>query len=142
MLDNAPPASIRTVDVPVGPAVDGVAPWLACRVAGRMEDPDTPLLLFLHGFPEAAFVWDGMLAHFGRDYRCVAPNLRGYEGSYAPADVAAYRPKLIVQDLAALIQAFGGHAHAVIAHDWGGALAWGLAAAAPQLPPAVWPPSW
>ena len=35
--------------------------------------------MFLHGFPEAAFVWDGMLEHFASRYRCIAPNLRGFE---------------------------------------------------------------
>ena len=52
-------------------------------------DARTPVLLFLHGFPEAAFVWDGLLTHFAQPqhggYRCVAPNLRGYAGSSAPA---------------------------------------------------------
>ncbi|HEV3052805.1 MAG TPA: alpha/beta fold hydrolase, partial [Longimicrobium sp.] len=40
-----------------------------------------PVLVFLHGFPEAAFVWDPLLQHFARPenggWRCVAPNLRG-----------------------------------------------------------------
>lgn len=129
------PAAITVQRIPVGPAdqPEQAQAWLNCRLSGPHDRPDAPLLLFLHGFPEAAFVWDGLLAHFGRHYRCVAPNLRGYEGSYAPADVAAYRPKLIQEDLAGLIRALGGRAHAVIAHDWGGALAWGLAATAPQL---------
>ena len=66
-----------------------------------------PVLMFLHGFPEAAFVWDFMLEHFSRPenggYRCVAPNLRGFEKSGAPPDASAYRPKYLVQDIAALI---------------------------------------
>ncbi len=111
----------------------GEAPWLACRLAGPFDEPDAPLLVFLHGFPEAAFVWDGLLQHFGQHYRCVAPNLRGYEGSFAPAEVSAYKAPHILGDFAGLIQSLGGQAHAVIAHDWGGALAWGLAATAPQL---------
>lgn len=107
---------------------------LHCRVAGQ---PGRPLLLFLHGFPEGAFVWDALLAHFAEPahggYRCVAPFLRGYAPSSTPADVQAYRPKLLVRDLAALITAEGGHAAAVMAHDWGGALAWNLAAQHPEL---------
>jgi pimeloyl-ACP methyl ester carboxylesterase len=106
------------------------APWLDCRVCGPEEGP---LLVFLHGFPEAAFVWDEMLAHFGQHYRCVAPNLRGYPGSYTPAEVKDYRAQLIAGDIAGLIQALDAPAAAVIAHDWGGAVAWGLAATAPQL---------
>ncbi|MDP1564775.1 MAG: alpha/beta hydrolase, partial [Polaromonas sp.] len=151
---------------------------LSCRMAG---DPTRPVLMFLHGFPEAAFVWDGLLAHFARPenggYFCIAPNLRGFEQSSAPADPEAYRAKHLVQDIAALIAAIcdeegveslpasrgrgtgfagpqaqrpsslckgqrtaggtrsdkrGGLA-ALVAHDWGGAVAWSVAATLPQL---------
>ena len=58
---------------------------LSCRAAGERG---RPLLMFLHGFPEAAFVWDGLLEHFTQPenggYRCVAPNLRGFEKSSQP----------------------------------------------------------
>jgi len=107
---------------------------LSCRSTG---EPGRPILMFLHGFPEAAFVWDGLLEHFARPengaYRCIAPNLRGFEHSSAPADVAAYRPKLLVQDIAALITHEGGPIECLVAHDWGGAVAWNLAASQPQL---------
>ena len=105
---------------------------LSCRSAGS---PGRPVLMFLHGFPEAAFVWDGLLAHFAQPehggYRCIAPNLRGFEHSSTPTDVAAYRPKHLVQDIAALIALEGGQLECLIAHDWGGAGAWNLAAAQP-----------
>ena len=97
-----------------------------------------PLVLFLHGFPEAAFAWDALLEHFARPehggYRCVAPNLRGFENSSAPADVKAYRPKHLVQDVLALIEIETGGAPlaALVAHDWGGAVAWNLANQHPQ----------
>jgi len=95
------------------------------------------VLLFLHGFPEAAFVWDELLLHFARPehggYRCVAPNLRGFEASSQPADVAAYRAKHLVQDIAALITIEGGPLACLVAHDWGGAVAWSLANQRPEL---------
>jgi len=107
---------------------------LSCRAAGERG---RPVLLFLHGFPEAAFIWDATLEHFARPenggYRCVAPNLRGFEQSSRPADVKAYRPKFLVQDIAALIEAEGAPIEMLVAHDWGGALAWGLANQFPQL---------
>ena len=102
---------------------------LSCRATGRAG---APLLVFLHGFPEAAFVWDELLEHFGARYRCIAPNLRGFEHSSAPAEVQAYRPKHLMADVAALIEQQGGPAEALIAHDWGGAVAWNLAAQQPQ----------
>ena len=107
---------------------------LSCRSTGAKG---RPVLVFLHGFPEAAFVWDSLLEHFAQPenggYRCVAPNLRGFELSSAPADVSAYRPKHLVADIAALIALEGRELACLIAHDWGGAVAWNLAASQPQL---------
>lgn len=115
---------------------------LSCRSAGARG---RPVLMFLHGFPEAAFVWDGLLTHFAQlgngGFRCVAPNLRGFEHSSAPADVAAYRAKHLAQDIAALIalecgkdqDQHGGQLACLVAHDWGGAVAWNLAASQPHL---------
>jgi pimeloyl-ACP methyl ester carboxylesterase len=103
---------------------------LSCRAAGARG---RPVLLFLHGFPEAAFVWDELLEHFARPehggYRCLAPNLRGYEQSSAPAEPAAYRARHLVQDIAALIAIESPTAPlaCLVAHDWGGAVAWNLA---------------
>jgi len=105
---------------------------LSCRAAGT---PGAPALVFLHGFPEAAFVWDDMLAHFAaQGFRCVAPNLRGYELSSAPTEVSAYKPRHLVQDVAALIDwaSPGQPLACLVAHDWGGALAWNSANQMPQ----------
>ncbi|MEP6739166.1 MAG: alpha/beta fold hydrolase [Caldimonas sp.] len=102
---------------------------LSCRVSGRTGAPP---LVFLHGFPEAAFVWDDLLEHFGDRFLCVAPNLRGYERSSAPAEVDAYHVKHLVADISALIDALGGQIEALVAHDWGGALAWTVAVHRPE----------
>src|SRR5664279_5411228 len=101
---------------------------LSCRACGK---PGDPVLVFLHGFPEAAFVWDDLLEHFGDRFRCVAPNLRGYERSSAPVEIEAYRAKHLVADISALIDDLGGHVEALVAHDWGGAVAWNLAVLRP-----------
>lgn len=109
---------------------------LSCRVSGEVG---RPVVLFLHGFPEAAFVWDDMLRHFAQaehgGYRCIAPNLRGYEHSSAPTEVSEYRPKHLVQDIAALIQLESPNTPlaALVAHDWGGAVAWNFANQHPAL---------
>ena len=106
---------------------------LSCRTAG---EPGRPTLVFLHGFPEAAFVWDSTTEHFAAlGFRCVAPNLRGFEKSSSPVDVAQYRAKHLVQDIAALIaiESPDQPLAALVAHDWGGAVAWNLANQMPQL---------
>nr|WP_297524049.1 alpha/beta hydrolase [uncultured Roseateles sp.] len=108
---------------------------LSCRAAG---EPGRPLMVFLHGFPEAAFIWDDLLAFFADPahggYRCVAPNLRGFERSSAPTEVAAYKAQLMVQDIQQLVasEREDGTMAALVAHDWGGAFAWGYANAFPD----------
>lgn len=108
---------------------------LNCRHSGQSG---RPVLLFLHGFPEGAFAWDAMLVHFSKPenggYFCVAPNLRGFETSSAPTDPAAYRAKFLVQDILALIDIVspGQALAALVAHDWGGAVAWNLANQHPE----------
>jgi pimeloyl-ACP methyl ester carboxylesterase len=103
---------------------------LSCRAAGA---PGRPLMVFLHGFPEAAFIWDELLEYFASPehggYRCVAPNLRGFEKSSSPTEVSAYRAHLLVQDIEQLAQSENadGRIEALVAHDWGGAFGWGYA---------------
>ena len=124
------------IDTFLQPLPHGIT--LSCRAAGERG---RPVLMFLHGFPEAAFVWDELLEHFARPenggYRCVAPNLRGFEQSSAPPEVSAYRPKHLVQDIAALTAletaTAGGALDCLVAHDWGGAVAWNLANQRPEL---------
>lgn len=90
-------------------------------------------MLLLHGFPEAAFVWDEVLEALAPQARCLAPHLRGYERSSAPADVASYRAKHLVADVIALIEHLGAPIDVLVAHDWGGGVAWNLAALRPDL---------
>ncbi len=117
---------IETFDLPLPHGIT-----LSCRACGPV---DAPRLLFLHGFPEGAFIWDALMLGLAADYRCIAPNLRGYERSSAPTEVAAYRAKHLVADVVALIAATGaGPLAALVAHDWGGAVAWNLAVQRPEL---------
>lgn len=108
---------------------------LSCRAAGERG---RPLMVFLHGFPEAAFIWDTLLEHFAKPenggYRCIAPNLRGFERSSSPTEVAQYKPQLLIQDVAELAKSenAAGHIDTLIAHDWGGAFGWGFANALQQ----------
>lgn len=91
------------------------------------------LMLFVHGFPEFWYAWRAQLEHFGADHHAVALDMRGYNLSFKPAEAAAYRAKYLVQDLAELIRHHTSDKAIVVAHDWGGAAAWNLAAQHPQL---------
>ena len=94
---------------------------------------DGPLMLFLHGFPEYWAMWRPMLEHFGaRGWCAVAPDLRGYNLSEKPAAVEDYRPKHLIADVLALAAHYTKDKFVLVAHDWGGAVAWGVAIAHPQ----------
>jgi epoxide hydrolase 4 len=118
--------SIRCFDITLPHGIT-----LSCRA--NAEVPDLPRALLLHGFPEAAFVWDEVMQRLAGRVQCIAPNLRGYERSSAPVEVQAYRAKHLVTDIAALIAQQGAPIDLLVAHDWGGAVAWNLAALKPEL---------
>ena len=92
-----------------------------------------PLILFVHGFPEFWYEWEAQLQEFGRDYFAVAPDLRGFNLSDMPVAREAYKPRQIVDDLRLLIEQLGYQQCILVAHDWGGAIAWNFAIALPQL---------
>lgn len=86
------------------------------------------LALLLHGFPELNFSWRHqmpLLADMG--YRVWAPNQRGYGMSSRPQGIRSYDADKLVADAAALIDASGAKEVTLIAHDWGGAIAWQFA---------------
>jgi pimeloyl-ACP methyl ester carboxylesterase len=58
--------------------------------------------------------------------------MRGYNLSEKPAEVEAYRPKHLGADVLALAEHYTKEKFVLVAHDWGGAVAWGVAIARPQ----------
>ncbi len=90
------------------------------------------LIMFVHGFPEFWYEWKTQLAEFGRDYQAVAPDMRGYNLSSKPAAVDQYQVKYLVEDLRALAEKLGHKKFILVAHDWGGAVAWAFAIAHPD----------
>lgn len=92
-----------------------------------------PRVLLLHGFPEAGFIWQPVMARLQQQARLLAPTQRGYAPSSCPAGDAAYKPRALVADLVALIEQEGAPVDLLVAHDWGGALAWNLAIQRPDL---------
>ncbi len=107
--------------------VNGIRVHYAHAGAGR-------LMLFLHGFPEFWRAWRKPIAHFAaRGWLAVAPDQRGYNLSDKPEGVEAYRPRHLVEDLRQLAASLTRDKFVLVAHDWGGAIAWSLAIAHPEL---------
>ena len=84
------------------------------------------LILFVHGFPEFWYAWKDLLPEFGRDHLAVAPDMRGYNLSSKPTDVTDSAVPHLVDDLRALARSLGHEKFILVAHDWGGGVAWSL----------------
>jgi pimeloyl-ACP methyl ester carboxylesterase len=85
------------------------------------------LVLFAHGFPEFWYAWKNQLLEFGRGYRAVAPDMRGYNFSDKPAGLNHYQINFLCEDLRSLAEYLGYKRFVLVGHDWGGAVAWAFA---------------
>ena len=90
------------------------------------------LILFLHGFPEFWAEWENQLIEFGQDHQAVAVDMRGYNLSSKPDDIKAYHVTDLIEDLRALAEHLGHEKFILVAHDWGGAVAWSFAMRHPE----------
>lgn len=87
-------------------------------------------VLLLHGFPESRHMWHPQVeALSAAGFRVIAPDQRGYSTGARPAGEDAYRVELIVQDAVDLMAALGVADFHLVGHDWGGQIAWLIAAA-------------
>ena len=94
---------------------------------------DGPLVVLLHGFPEFWYGWRHQIAALTEaGLRVVAPDQRGYNLSDKPAGIAAYRLDALADDVADLAAALGRERFAIVGHDWGGVVAWQVAARFPE----------
>lgn len=93
---------------------------------------DGPLLILLHGFPEFWWGWRHQIAPLaGQGYHVVVPDMRGYNTSDIPQGVDAYRLETLTDDILALADSYGAERFRLVGHDWGGVIAWDLAARHP-----------
>jgi pimeloyl-ACP methyl ester carboxylesterase len=98
-----------------------------------LEEGEGPLVVLCHGFPELAFSWRWQVPALTRaGFRVVAPDMRGYGGSSAPAEVEAYDVACLCGDLCGLLDALGEESATFIGHDWGAWLVWQLATLHPE----------
>ena len=95
------------------------------------EAGEGPLVLLLHGFPQFWWTWRAQLpALAAAGFRAVAPDLRGYGASDKPP--RGYDLPTLSADVAALVRALGERDAVLVGHDWGGLLAWTVAALHPR----------
>ncbi|HOA94748.1 MAG TPA: alpha/beta hydrolase [Quisquiliibacterium sp.] len=102
------------------------------------EQGSGPLVLFCHGWPESWYSWRHQLAALAAaGYRAVAPDMRGYGSTDAPAEIEQYTLLHLVGDMVDLVQQLGETSAVVVGHDWGAPVAWHAALLRPDLFPAV-----
>ena len=86
-------------------------------------------MIFLHGWPSISLMWRAQMDAFAVDgWHCVAPDLRGFGGSSAPAAVDAYTIEEVAADMAELHDHLGGKPAIWVGHDWGCVVVGGLVA--------------
>lgn len=97
-----------------------------------LEQGEGPLVLCLHGFPDSAYSFEGLLETLAAaGYRAVAPFLRGYYPSGLAPD-GDYSIPAVAADILGLVDELGGGKASIIGHDWGGFTAYTAANMAPE----------
>ncbi len=119
------------MSAPIRRTVAGRSSGLSLSVLDAGPE-DGPLVILLHGFPETGASWGKQIeALAGAGWRVAAPDGRGYGDSAKPPGVAAYAIDHLVDDVLDVAAALGRASFAAVGHDWGGLVAWWLAATRP-----------
>jgi pimeloyl-ACP methyl ester carboxylesterase len=128
-----PPAT-----TPAPPEIDGATQrtvTIQTHDAGPLdvhlyEAGDGPPVLLLHGWPQDAWSWNRVIPRLADRHRLIAPDLRGFGQSAAPA--GGYDGMTFGADAIALLDTLEIEQAHLIGHDWGGFAAFAAAIAAPQ----------
>ena len=106
---DAGDAGLKTHDV----ATNGISLFVR-------EQGEGPAVLFCHGFPDTSYTWRRqMKAVASAGYRAIAPDMRGYGRSSAPADANLYTPLQTTGDLVGLLDELKVASAVLVGHDWG-----------------------
>ncbi|MGH8782921.1 alpha/beta fold hydrolase [Paraburkholderia sp.] len=97
------------------------------------EQGEGPAVLFCHGFPDTSYTWRRQMKVIASaGYRAIAPDMRGYGRSSAPADASLYTPLHTTGDLVGLLDALEIPRAVLVGHDWGATHAWNAALMRPD----------
>ena len=99
-----------------------------------LEQGQGPLVVLCHGWPELSYSWrHQMPAIAAAGFHVVAPDMRGFGRSSAPAEIGAYSIFDNVGDMVALVTALGEKQAVIVGHDWGAPVAWHAAMFRPDM---------
>jgi pimeloyl-ACP methyl ester carboxylesterase len=98
------------------------------------EQGQGPLVVLCHGWPELSYSWRHQLPALAEaGFHVVAPDMRGFGRTSAPADIGAYTIFDTVGDMVALVAALGEKQAVIVGHDWGAPVAWHAAMFRPDI---------
>ncbi|WMT71210.1 alpha/beta hydrolase [Bradyrhizobium sp. Ash2021] len=99
-----------------------------------LEQGEGPLVVLCHGWPELSYSWRHQIPALAEaGFHVVAPDMRGFGRTSAPADTGAYSIFDTVGDMVALVAALGEKQAVIIGHDWGAPVAWHAAMFRPEI---------
>lgn len=87
-------------------------------------------ILMLHGWPQHWYMWRYQIPHLAQHYAVICPDLRGFGWSDAPA--TGYEKEQLVDDIIALLDTLKLKRIRLMAHDWGGWVAFLLCLRQPE----------
>ena len=95
-------------------------------------DPEAPVIIGLHGWPDSSRGWRHVAARLADRYRVVTPDLRGFAGSSKPVGTEAYRMGRLLSDVHAVADWAGADRFFLAGHDFGAAITWAAGMFAPD----------
>jgi pimeloyl-ACP methyl ester carboxylesterase len=98
-----------------------------------VTDGEGPLVILMHGFPQCWYGWHKQIPALAKKFRVVAPDLRGYGETDKPKGARHYKLEILASDIVELIKALGEKKAHIVGHDWGGFVAWFVAANHPEV---------
>ncbi len=108
-------------------AVNGIEMFL-------LEQGEGPLVVLCHGWPELSYSWRHQIpALAAAGFHVVAPDMRGFGRTSAPAEIEAYSIFHTAGDMVALVAALGEKQAVIVGHDWGAPVAWHAAMVRPDI---------
>lgn len=87
-------------------------------------------VVLLHGWPQTWFMWRDVIPLLAPQFALIAPDMRGLGDSSRPA--GGYDKQTVARDIAELMTRLGHDRFRIVAHDWGGPVAFALAAQFPD----------
>ena len=97
---------------------------LNVRIWGE-ENNLAPTIVMVHGFPDNSLIWQKVAERLAPLFKIIAYDVRGAGESSIPSSTQDYKIKYLVEDLAAVINAFSPTQPIhLVGHDWGSIQCW------------------